>query len=295
MRRAVLLYNAQAGKCKIERYINQIVDIFQQANYEIQPLSIDFCTNPFDYRSAIDLVVVAGGDGTINYVLNDMMQRQLSVPMGVIPAGTANDFAGAIGMSRNELEAARQIAQGEIKSVDCGMVEWLEHGDRQLRYFVNIFSFGIFTTTSQHTPEKLKHRMGKIAYLVEGVKELRNIHAIPLTITADAKTFYLPTLLGLVFNGQTAGRIPLARESDLCDGEFDCIFLRKRTTIVSMFDMLLYMVGVKTSAVKCFRASELRLESPSTEATDVDGQCGGKFPMKVKCLHGALRVICPKN
>ena len=295
MKSAVLLYNAKAGKGKIEKNIEPIIGVFRDADYDMQTLPIGFDVNPFDCFGAVDLVVVAGGDGTINYVVNAMMQKQLSVSIGVIPAGTANDFAGAIGMSNDVLTAARQLAYGEVELIDCGCVEQMQRGESQAIYFVNIFSFGIFTTTSQHTPEELKHRIGKMAYVVAAFKELRNIHGIPLTITTDAGAFYYPTLMGLVFNGETAGRMPIARKSSLRDGAFDCIFVRKRAPLISFFDMLLYMIGVKTSAVKYLRTSQLKLVTPSNEDTDVDGQCGGQFPMKVKCLHGALRIICPKN
>ena len=295
MKSAVLLYNAKAGKGKIEKNIEPIIGVFRDADYDMQTLPIGFDVNPFDCFGTVDLVVVAGGDGTINYVVNAMMQKQLSVSIGVIPAGTANDFAGAIGMSNDVLTAARQLAYGEVELIDCGCVEQMQQGESQAIYFVNIFSFGIFTTTSQHTPEELKHRIGKMAYVVAAFKELRNIHGIPLTITTDAGAFYYPTLMGLVFNGETAGRMPIARKSSLRDGAFDCIFVRKRAPLISFFDMLLYMIGVKTSAVKYLRTSQLKLVTPSNEDTDVDGQCGGQFPMKVKCLHGALRIICPKN
>lgn len=294
MKRAVLLYNAKAGKGKIEKNIDRIVDIFREAGYDMQPLPIRFGTNPFDWCGAVDLAVVAGGDGTINYVVNAMMRKQLSINIGVIPAGTANDFAGALGMSNNVLKAARQIANGEVELVDCGKVEHMGGSDDDVIYFVNIFSFGIFTTTSQRTPEQLKHRIGKMAYVIAAFKELRNIHGIPLTITSDAGAFYFPTLMGLVFNGETAGRMPLARKSSLRDGVFDCIFLRKRTPFVSALDMLLYMIGIKTPAVKYLRTSQLMLVTPTNEDTDVDGQSGVHFPMKVSCLHGALRVVCPQ-
>ena len=295
MKRAVLLYNAKAGKGKIEKNIDRIVDIFREADYDMQPLPIRFGTNPFDWCGSVDLAVVAGGDGTINYVVNAMMHKQLSLNIGIIPAGTANDFAGALGMSNNILKAARQIAQGEVELIDCGKVEQMGSAENKVIYFVNIFSFGIFTTTSQRTPEQLKHRIGKMAYLIAAFKELRNIHVIPLTITSDSGAFYYPTLMGLVFNGETAGRVPLARKSSLRDGVFDCLFLRKRRPVVSAMDMLLYMIGIKTSAVKYLRTSQLTLVTPMNEDTDVDGQCGGRFPMKVNCLHGALRIICPKN
>ena len=293
MKRAVLLYNASAGKGKIEKNIDRIVEIFLQSDYDMQPLPIRFGTKPFDWCADIDLAVIAGGDGTINYVVNAMMQKGLSIPLGIIPAGTANDFAGALGMSNNILRSARQIAQGEVEMIDCGKVEQMG-SDKEI-YFVNIFSFGIFTTTSQRTPEELKHRIGKMAYLVAAFKELRNIHGIPLTITCDSEAFYYPTLLGLVFNGETAGRMPLARKSSLRDGVFDCIFLRKRSPVVSAGDMLLYMIGIKTRAVKYLRTSQLTLVTPMDEATDVDGQRGGQFPMRLSCLHGALKIVCPKE
>ena len=161
-------------------------------------------------------------------------------------------------------------------------------------YFVNIFSFGIFTTTSQHTPERMKHRLGRIAYLLAGVKDLKNLHGIPLTITTDDETFYYPTLMGLVFNGETAGRMPLARMSNLRDGVFDCLFLRKReTAFQSACDMLLYLLGIRTRAVKFLRTSALTLMSPTDEDTDVDGQRGGSLPLRIKCLKGALKIVSP--
>ena len=295
MKRAVLLYNAAAGKGKIEKNVDRIVDIFRESGYDMQPLPIRFGLNPFDWCGKVDLAVIAGGAGTIKYVVNAMMSRNLSINIGIIPAGTANDFAGAIGMSNNILKAARQIATGSEELIDCGKVEHLEEGNDEIIYFVNIFSFGIFTTTSQKTPEQLKHRIGKMAYVVAAFKELRNIHGIPLTITSDAEAFYYPTLMGLVFNGETAGRVPIARKSNLRDGVFDCIFLRKRSPVLSALDMLLYMIGIKTRAVKYLRTSQLTLVTPINEGTDVDGQRGGVFPMRVSCLHGALRVVCPKE
>lgn len=295
MKRAVLLYNAKAGKGKIEKNVDRIVDIFRESDYDMQPLPIRFGTNPFDWCGKVDLAVIAGGDGSINYVVNAMMRRNLSINIGVIPAGTANDFAGAIGMSNNVLKAARQIAKGEVELIDCGKVEHIGHGEEDMIYFVNIFSFGIFTTTSQRTPEELKHRIGKMAYVLAAFKELRNIHGIPLTITTDAEAFYYPTLMGLVFNGETAGRVPIARKSNLRDGVFDCIFLRKRSPLISAFDMLLYMIGIKTRAVRYMRTSQLTLVTPMSENTDVDGQRGAHFPMRLSCLHGALKVVCPKN
>lgn len=296
MKQAILLYNSQAGRGKIGRNLEQVVAIFRDAGYDITPVPLRFDGDPVKGYESVDLIVVAGGDGTLNYVVNALMRHSLSIPIGILPAGTANDFAGALGMSNNLQKAARQIAYGVVEPIDCGVVESIDRADKHEIYFVNIFSFGIFTTTSQHTPEELKHLMGRAAYMIEALKELKKVRGIPLTITADGDAFYYPTLMGLVLNGETAGRVPLARRSSLRDGVFDCLFLRKRDTVVqSAVDMMLYVLGVRTAAVKYLQASELTLVTPVSEDTDVDGQSGGRFPMKVCCLRGALNIVCPSE
>ena len=207
MKSAVFLYNTQSGKCKIGHCTDSICTVFRAYGYEITPQPIDFEANPFDGNEQISLMVVAGGDGTVNYVVNSMKSKGLDIPLGVIPAGTANDFAGALGMSHKPLEAARQIASGAIDRVDCGCVNGL--------YFVNIFSFGIFTTTSQRTLDERKHKIGKLAYIIEGVKEFRAMHAVPLQVVADGEAFDFNSLMVLVFNGETAGGFRLARRSSI--------------------------------------------------------------------------------
>lgn len=258
MKRAVLLYNTQAGRGKIGRNVGRILAVFREAGYDMKPKVIEFGRNPFDGEEDVDLAVVAGGDGTLNYIVNAMKRKDLSLTLGIIPAGTANDFAGALGMSRNIVKAARQIAGGVVEQIDCGVVEQIGRGREKDIYFVNIFSFGIFTTTSQHTPEGLKHRIGRLAYLVAGLKDLKNLHSIPLTIATDDETFEYQTLMGLVFNGETAGRVPLARKSSLRDGVFDCLFLRKRNMLLSACDMLLYVLGINTGAIRFLRTGTSR-------------------------------------
>ena len=295
MKRAILLYNEKAGRGKIAGKVERIVKMFSDVDCELRPQLLSFDKNPFDSVGMCDFVIIAGGDGTINYVVNAMMHRGLDIPLAVIPTGTANDFAGALGMSADVIRASRQIIDGEIDNIDCGLVEQIDQEGNK-KYFINIFSFGIFTTTSQHTPQHLKKKVGRFAYLMEGLKELRTMHGIPLTITTDKETFYFPTLMGLVLNGETAGRVPLMRKSSLKDGVFDCLFLRKRHLIgFSAIDMLLYVFGVRTNAVKYIQSGNIMFVTPSCEATDIDGQSGVRFPLKVTCLSGALRVVCPKT
>ncbi|MDE6508243.1 MAG: YegS/Rv2252/BmrU family lipid kinase [Alistipes sp.] len=286
MKSAVFLYNDQSGKGRIRRNVGRICDIFREGGYDILPLPVDFDANPFDGREQIDLMVVAGGDGTVNFVVNAMKQKGLDIPLGIIPAGTANDFAGALGMSGKPLEAARQIAFGSIDRVDCGRVND--------QYFVNVLSFGIFTTTSQHTSNASKHLIGKLAYLIEGVKEFRSLHAVPLEVVADGEAFDLDSLIVLVFNGETAGGFRLARQASVRDGLFDCLMLEKKNVIRSTEAMIRYLLGGSPRIIRQLQVRQLDIRSTVDEPTDVDGQKGSGFPLHIECLPGGLQVVCQK-
>ena len=262
---------------------------FFAAGWVPVPKMLRFGENPFDNLDCeYNLVVVCGGDGTINYVVNAMRKKGVDYPLGIIPAGTANDFAGAIGMHRNPVKAAQQIVGGTEQALDCGKVNDL--------YFVNIFSFGMFTTTSQHTRVELKQIMGRAAYMIEALKELKKLHGIPLTITSDNEAFYYPTLMGLVFNGETAGRFPLARNASMRDGLLDCVILRRDRRIEEVWSALKYLASGKTNEdVIHLRSTRFEISSPLSPLTDVDGQPGAEFPVTVECLHNSLRVVCPQE
>lgn len=290
MKLALILYNIKAGHAKIQKRLDTVEEIFLEGGYEPWSRLIEFGKNPFDgvEPQMIDLVVVCGGDGTINYVVNSMKAHGINLPIGIIPAGTANDFAGAIGMSKNFAKAARQIIGGEAEPIDCGCVNGL--------YFVNVFSFGLFTTTSQHTPDRIKHRIGKAAYLIEGQKELHRREFIPLHVRHDEGEFDIRSLITLVFNGETAGGFRLARNASVRDGKFDMLMLDKCNIVACAWAMLLYLInGRPNFAVRHIRTAHIEMTSPLSPLTDVDGQHGAEFPLAIDCIKGGIRVVCPRK
>ena len=286
--KTLLLYNPKAGRNRAEEKIVKVADIFRSAGHDVHLEAVDFVHNPFDGHHDARLAVIAGGDGTINYALNSMKQRDLDIAIGILPAGTANDFAGAVGMSTSAEEAARQILEGEEQRLDCGCVNGL--------YYVNIFSFGLFTTTSQHTPDAIKRMIGKGAYIFEGIKELRDLHPIPLHIEADGEQFDTEAIMTLVFNGETAGRFPLARTSSVRDGLLDCLILERSNFLATCGGMIRYLWRGESSRVLHFKAREIRMTTPLPDiVTDVDGQRGAEFPLHIRCVEGGLRVVCPRE
>lgn len=286
-KRVLILYNVKAGRGTIRRRMDSIEELFFAAGWTPQPKMLRFGENPFEnLAESYDLVVVCGGDGTINYVVNAMRKSGVDYPIGIVPVGTANDFAGAVGMHRNPIKAAQQIIAGREEALDCGRVNGL--------YFVNIFSFGLFTTTSQHTPDKLKHQIGKAAYLIEGSKELHRREYIPLHIVHDGGEMDVESVMTLIFNGETAGRFPLARNASVRDGLLDCVLMRKCKTFEGVWAAVKYLVnGKENKEVIHLRSSKLSITSPLSPLTDMDGQPSAEFPLEIECLKGALRVIVP--
>ena len=283
----LFLYNPRSGRGQSTTLASEICAILSCNGAEVTAETVDFTAPPFDVHDDVDTVVVAGGDGSVNYVVNCMKARSLDLKIGVIPAGTANDFAHVIGMSSKPLRAAAQIAHGPVSRVDCGRVNG--------RWFVTIVSFGLVTPPSQPTPDGRKCRLGKLAYLTEGWKELRRMHGIPLHIRTEYEEIETSSLMTLIMNGRTAGGFRLARMSSVRDGMLDCLILEKHTFAASCWAMFRYLMGGNPKYVRQIRANRIEITSTLDERTDVDGQRGPSFPLTIECLGGALRVITGKK
>ena len=283
MSKIALLYNRKSGRQCSQQLLAGAIEVFEASGAEVIAKSLDFEGNPFEGLDGADCVVVAGGDGSVGYVAGCMFRYGIELPLGIIPLGTANDFARMLGISHDPRTAAQQIINGSVRTFDCGEVNG--------RCFVNVFSFGLFTTTSQHTPDAQKRRFGPLAYIGEGVSELRNLRAIPLTIQSDDALFSSEVYIALVFNGCTAGRIPLARNAKPDDGLHDAVFMTKRPLPLLMFDILRYLCGGNPSSIKRIRSRNLQITSPLTDiATDTDGQRGPEFPLEIRCVTGRLKI-----
>lgn len=287
MKTLLFIYNPRAGRKAIARNVERVIKVFDSYGFNVVPQPVDFSRPLFDGETNVDLVVVAGGDGTVNFVVNAMKRQGVDLPLGIIPAGTANDFARVLGMSHDVKTAAHQIATGVEERIDCGRVNDL--------YFVNIFSFGAFTTTSQRTPTQQKNRIGKFAYFIEGIKEFRAIKSVPLRIRVGQDYYDIDSLMVLILNGETAGGIRLSRRSaSVTDGKLDVLILEKRNFFHSTFAMWNYLWGGNPKIIHRLKVDSIDIESSVNTPTDIDGQKGAEFPLHIECLKGELRIICPK-
>ena len=279
----LLLYNPNSGRQNFRTTAPVVAAEFEKCGARVIARELDFTENPFKSVSDIDLVVVAGGDGSVGYVVGAMRKCRVDLPLGIIPAGTANDFALMLGLPLDPIEAVHRIINAPIRAVDCGCVNG--------RYFVNIFSFGLFTTTSQRTVDCNKRRFGRLAYIVEGVRELRSVRSLPLSIVTDGERLDAEVVTALIFNGQTAGRIPLARGARCDDGVLDGVFLLKSGRLSLLFDIVRYLCGGRARTVVRMQGSRFTITSSTSDIlTDVDGQRGPDFPLEIECCSRKVKL-----
>lgn len=297
MKKVKFIYNPSSGENLIGENLDRIIALYQSRSYMLVPHRLDFISDTAEALADIDEsyhhALVAGGDGTVNYIVNLMKREGIDIPLGILPAGTANDFASALGIPpRTELvEACQMILDGNIIPIDIGKVNG--------RYFVNVFSCGLLTDISQKTPTAMKNAFGKLAYYVGGLGELTRYRKIHVTIESDGGRYDGDCLMFLVFNGRTAGSLKIAYLSEIDDGLLDVIIIKGDGTIQTIQTLLHYLPlsGKHThypAGIEHFRCSRLSATCTSDETTDIDGQPGPGFPLEIECDKGGLKVLIPR-
>lgn len=296
MKKVKFIYNPSSGESLVTERLDDIIDIYQRRGYHMSLYRLNFDADQeeqvlADVDQSFHHILVAGGDGTVNYVVNIMKNRGLDIPIAVLPTGTANDFASLLGIPSDITRACKRILAGDIRSVDLGLTNG--------KYFVNVFSCGLFTEVSQRTPTILKNSFGKLAYYVGGLGELTKLRKMHISIESDGGNYEGSSLIFFVFNGKTAGNMKIAYLSEVDDGLLDVLIVKGDSPLETVQTIFHYFSLLRfkkyPAGVVHIRCSRLRAYSAVQEATDIDGQSGPEFPLKISCERGGLRVLAPRS
>lgn len=287
------IYNPYSGENLILSKLDKVISLHQEAGYTIVPYRI---TAGEDVGVALNdikdgnykYILIAGGDGTVDSVVNAMAKSGISLPIGILPVGTANDFSKFLGMPSDVEEACKQILSSEVKSVDLGSINY--------KYFVNVASTGLFTDVSQKTDVNLKNTIGKLAYYLKGLEELPNFRKLHVNILSKEVEFDGEMYLLLVFNGATAGNFNLATRADACDGLLDIIMFKavQIYELLPLFIKVLKGEHLDSNKVLYFKTDYLKVECHEDIVTDIDGEKGPDFPLEIKCIKGGLKILGAK-
>lgn len=284
------IYNPYSGENLILSKLDKVISLHQEAGYTVVPYRItageDVGVALSDIKDGnYKYILIAGGDGTVDSVVNAMAKSGISLPICILPVGTANDFSKFLGMSSDVEEACKQILSSEVKSVDLGSIND--------KYFVNVASTGLFTDVSQKTDVNLKNTIGKLAYYLKGLEELPNFRKLHVNISSKEVEFEGEMYLLLVFNGATAGNFNLAMRADACDGLLDIIMFKAVQVyeLLPLFIKVLKGEHLDSNKVLYFKTDYLKVECHEDIVTDIDGEKGPDFPLEIKCIKGGLKIL----
>lgn len=290
----LLIVNPNSGTRRIVSYLPKLNRIFSNAEYDV---AIYLTNQRHDAEEFVvqqgaqkDLIVCCGGDGTLNEVISGLMRLEKRPHLAYIPAGTTNDFSTTLGISKHIITAARDCIHGQPHALDLGCING--------RYFSYIASFGAFTESSYNTPQSLKNTLGHLAYVLEGAKDLLNIHPRHLTWTADGEKMEGDYVFGAVSNTTSIGGILRLNDAlvRLNDGLLELMLIRAPKTVIELRDILhrLSKQDYHGSPMITFKqASSITIRTETRLPWSLDGEYfEGDSNILIQTIPSALTLIC---
>lgn len=277
--------------------MDNIIEVFQLGEYDINIFRSQVYGDIESHlrEAAVDysLIVVAGGDGTLNLALNAIMKLGINIPLGIIPAGTANDFARFINMPKDLVMSAKAIMNGRILETDIGLAND--------RYFINVCGIGLFANISQNVDGLFKAKLGKLAYYLKSMDKIQNLQSINVKIS-NSKHIYIENIyMFLALGSAGAGGFDnLAPAADISDGNFDFVAFKACPILElgSLFIKILKHDHLDDPNIIYFRDNfvkiELVQENTKYNYCDIDGEVGPKLPVVIKNIHKGLQLVVPK-
>ena len=292
MKTLLLIMNPIAGQRRAAKFLAEIIALFSGYGYEnivyITAARGDGARIAKEHAHRADLVVCVGGDGTLNEVLDGVLRSGAGVPIGYIPAGSTNDFATSLSLSRNVIQAARDIMEGAPQPLDVG-----RFNDRHFSY---VASFGAFTEASYGTPQSAKNALGHLAYVLEGVRELANLHPVHLRVEADGVVHEGDYLYGAVSNATSIGGILTMDPDrvDMNDGLFEVTLIRMPENLIDLSAIVhaLTFRQYDMPLIDFFSAGRLCVSTGEDVPWTLDGEFEkGAQQVEIVNLHGAIRLL----
>lgn len=297
MKNLLLIVNPCSGKAKMGSALLGVVKIFSEADYEVTVYPTKERADATRKVETVktgqyDLIVVCGGDGTLNEVITGLMHSGENIPIGYIPAGTLNEWSTGLGISRTIRTAAKDIVTGTEIALDIG-----RFGDN---YFTYTASFGAFTSASYSANQDVKNVLGQAAYFFEGIKSLGAIKPIHLKFECEGKTIEDDFLFGAVSNSISVGGIVKFDQSvvKLNDGLFEVLLIKNPTNILKLQSVVdgILKHELDRDGMEFFHTDKITVTGGEGLDWTLDGEHGESQQIQeIENIHNAVRFIVPNK
>ncbi len=291
--RARVIYNPTAGREAFRKHIAEVLERLEIAGYET---SCHATTAEGDATEAakdavergFDLIITAGGDGTLNEVIAGVSPFEKRPKMGLIPMGTTNDFARALHIPRDINKALDIIIEGHPLPIDVGVMND--------RHFINIAGGGRMTELTYEVPSRLKTVIGQLAYYLKGIEMLPSIKSSHVKIEYDGEVFDDEVMMFLIgLTNSVGGFEKLAPDSSLNDGKFTLLILKKCNIaeFIRIVSLALRGEHLDDPLVISSKAEKITVTSTEKVLLNLDGEYGGLLPATFQNLCRHVEIYAP--
>jgi YegS/Rv2252/BmrU family lipid kinase len=260
-------------------------------------------------RAGRKFIVACGGDGTINEVVNGLMESRLDVELGILPSGTGGDFRRSIGMADNARHAATQLRTGITRAIDVGRVTFRTDSTSTSRHFINVSSFGLSAKVSVKMPEKRFLNWvpmpgplrGKFKFALATLEELSGLRSRILKVRVDGgEEFLLSSVNICICNASFfGGGMKIAPDASISDGHFDIVNISEVGPLKVAANLPKLYSGThgKMEEVSFFKARRIEFNLADSEDLNIetDGEVSGRLPATFEIIPNALRLRLPKK
>ena len=241
-------------------------------------------------KDGAELIISAGGDGTLNEVVNGIASAGCRTALGLVPLGTGNDFARTLGLSSNVDIAIEHVRRRQMRAIDLVRVT-----SDQVRYFLNVSSGGFSGVVDEKLTPEMKRTWGPLAYMRSAAAAFSELRGYTTNVSFDDQPPIEVDLYNVVIaNGRyVAGGIPIAPEADVSDGLLDVILIPERgaAELAIVAAQILLGKHLGSDAIIFKRAQKVAIHSRPGMWFNVDGEMIGNEPAVFELLPQALQCV----
>ncbi|MGF2385405.1 diacylglycerol/lipid kinase family protein [Lentilactobacillus otakiensis] len=296
MKNYLIIYNGNAGKSDNET-IAQHAKALLENNGKTVTLSKtksrdDAVEQAQKSTEKYDCLITIGGDGSINTACEGFLKAGKSIPLGIIPGGTINNFARALNIPLNIDQAINNLLDGTPAAVDLGAV-----GETPM---VSSLTLGRLADIARNVKDDEKKKFGKIVYLIKGFKELFTNRSYKLKVTANDRSEVLRAQILLITTTNSVGGFIAFNPEASYDDDTLHVFLLKSFTPMKLLTYLRYFItgNLKNAkGVRYFKTKTVKIENLSKRDIQarIDGDPAMSLPITVAIKKNFLNVMVPKS
>lgn len=287
-KRALLLINRYARKGN--KSLAVAVDALTELDFELITVPIKNCQELIQsvhkHGQQVDTIIVGGGDGTLNAVVDSLVGRQ--VPLGILPLGTANDLARTLSIPLSIPQACKVIAEGHTKLIDLGWVNG--------KYFFNVASVGLSVDITENLTKGAKSRWGILAYGFTALQVLSQTRSFHAEISVNGESVQVKTIQVAIGNGRYyGGGMTVAEEATIDDQKLDLYSLELKNWW-QIFPLLWRFPQGQHGLlpwVRTLRGEEIKIHTRKPRPINTDGELTASTPATFRVIPQVLPVFVP--